>query len=75
MEHRTTKDDLVPPWYKRGSYIIILAIIVFIAAYAIYLLVLAPRGAPATINDTSCAPACGDVPGQLVQVLFRTLGF
>jgi hypothetical protein len=42
VEHRTSPDDLVPPWYKRGVYIIIIALIAFILIYALYILVLSP---------------------------------
>lgn len=51
-EHRTSADDVAPPWYKRGAYILIIALVVFIVVYAFYLLVLAP----APPSETYVAP-------------------
>jgi hypothetical protein len=47
VEHRTSKDDLVPPWYKRTAYIMIIGLVAFILVYAVYILVFVPP-APAT---------------------------
>jgi len=53
VEHRTSKDDLVPPWYKRTAYIMIIALVAFILIYALYILVFAPPG-----------PAVPDLPSN-----------
>ncbi len=52
VEHRTSKDDLVPPWYKRGAYVVILLVIVFIVVYGIYLMV-APHTPPPPVDNAS----------------------
>jgi len=57
VEHRTTSADVAPPWYKRSAYILIIAIIVFIAIYALYVLVLAPPPAPQpVVSNTGGIP-------------------
>jgi len=56
MEHRTSKDDLVPPWYKRGAYLLILVVIVFIAVYAIYLLASPHAAATSTTIPADANP-------------------
>jgi hypothetical protein len=61
MEHRTSKDDLVPPWYKRGSYILILLVIAFIVVYGIYLAV-APHPPQPPVANVSNPYSEGYIP-------------
>ena len=57
MEHRTTSADVSPPWYKRPAYLMIIAVIAFVAIYAVYLLVLAPPAAPPpVVSDNGGIP-------------------
>ena len=51
MEHRTSKDDLLLPWYKKSTYILIMVIAVSIAVYVAYLLLSSPA-------QTTQAPPC-----------------
>jgi len=49
MEHRPSQDDIAPAWYRRGAYILIIAVVIVIVLYVAYML-LAP--APTTQTPT-----------------------
>lgn len=50
MEHRASEDDIAPPWYRRGAYILIMIVVIAIAVYLAYMLL---NPAPTT-QTASC---------------------